>query len=66
MYTIPWVKKIIIDINNNPEHFLNTELYYDSRVVGEYYESLTSHLAVVAYHRGMCDDELIIVTELLD
>ena len=26
--------KIIIDTNNNPEHFLTTKHYYDSRVVG--------------------------------
>jgi hypothetical protein len=26
--------KIIIDTNNNPEHFLNTNPYYDSLVSG--------------------------------
>eukprot|EP00884_Botryococcus_braunii_P006634 jgi/Botrbrau1/15972/Bobra.0294s0010.1 len=30
--------KIIIDANNNPEHFLTTNPYYDSLVVGKYCE----------------------------
>lgn len=54
--------KIIIDSNNNPEHFLTTNPYYDSRVVGKYCEKRDPTLAVVAYRRGQCDDELIIVT----
>ncbi|KAL7229187.1 hypothetical protein ACSBR2_007811 [Camellia fascicularis] len=54
--------KIIIDSNNNPEHFLTTNPYYDSRVVGKYCEKRDPTLAVVAYRRGLCDDELINVT----
>uniref|UniRef100_A0A2P2MW85 Clathrin heavy chain n=1 Tax=Rhizophora mucronata TaxID=61149 RepID=A0A2P2MW85_RHIMU len=54
--------KIIIDSNNNPEHFLITNPYYDSRVVGKYCEKRDPTLAVVAYRRGQCDDELINVT----
>nr|CAD1822052.1 unnamed protein product [Ananas comosus var. bracteatus] len=54
--------KIIIDSNNNPEHFLTTNPYYDSRVVGKYCEKRDPTLAVVAYRRGQCDDELIDVT----
>ncbi|KAJ7546236.1 hypothetical protein O6H91_08G031500 [Diphasiastrum complanatum] len=54
--------KIIIDTNNNPEHFLTTNPYYDSRVVGKYCEKRDPTLAVVAYRRGQCDDELISVT----
>lgn len=54
--------KIIIDTNNNPEHFLTTNPYYDSRVVGKYCEKRDPTLAVVAYRRGQCDDELIDVT----
>lgn len=50
---------IIIDSNNNPEHFLTTNPYYDSRVVGKYCEKRDPTLAVVAYRRGECDDELI-------
>ncbi|KAM3375864.1 clathrin heavy chain 1 isoform X1 [Capsicum galapagoense] len=54
--------KIIIDSNNNPEHFLTTNPYYDSRIVGKYCEKRDPTLAVVAYRRGQCDDELINVT----
>lgn len=54
--------KIIIDSNNNPEHFLTTNPYYDSRVVGKYCEKRDPTLAVVAYRRGQCDSELINVT----
>jgi len=54
--------KIIIDSNNNPEHFLTTNPFYDSRVVGKYCEKRDPTLAVVAYRRGQCDDELISVT----
>jgi hypothetical protein len=54
--------KIIIDSNNNPEHFLTSNPYYDSRVVGKYCEKRDPTLAVVAYRRGQCDDELINVT----
>lgn len=54
--------KIIIDTNNNPEHFLTTNPYYDSKVVGKYCEKRDPTLAVVAYRRGLCDDELVNVT----
>ncbi|CAO2817070.1 unnamed protein product [Amaranthus hypochondriacus] len=54
--------KIIIESNNNPEHFLMTNPYYDSRVVGKYCEKRDPTLAVVAYRRGQCDEELINVT----
>lgn len=54
--------KIIIDSNNNPEHFLTTNPYYDSRVVGKYCEKRDPTLAVVAYRRGQCDEELVNVT----
>ncbi|XP_077251138.1 clathrin heavy chain 2-like [Tasmannia lanceolata] len=54
--------KIVIESNNNPEHFLTTNPYYDSRVVGKYCEKRDPTLAVVAYRRGQCDDELINVT----
>ncbi|CAM0950540.1 unnamed protein product [Alopecurus aequalis] len=54
--------KIIIDSNNNPEHFLTTNPFYDSRVVGKYCEKRDPTLAVVAYRRGQCDEELIDVT----
>ncbi|XP_058747900.1 clathrin heavy chain 1-like [Vicia villosa] len=54
--------KIIIDNNNNPEHFLTTNLYYDSYVIGKYCEKSDPALAVVAYRRGKCDYELVNVT----
>ncbi|GBG80598.1 hypothetical protein CBR_g31057 [Chara braunii] len=54
--------KIIIDTNNNPEHFLTTNPYYDSRVVGKYCEKRDPTLACIAYKRGQCDDELVNVT----
>ncbi|KAL2541769.1 Clathrin heavy chain 1 [Abeliophyllum distichum] len=55
--------KIIIDSNNNPEHFLTTNPYYDSRVVGKYCEKRDPTLAVVAYQRGQCDEELVNVLD---
>lgn len=51
--------KIIIDSNNNPEHFLTTNPYYDSAVVGKFAEKRDPGLACVAYKRGQCDDELV-------
>ncbi|GFY82277.1 clathrin, heavy chain [Actinidia rufa] len=41
--------KIIIDSNNNLEHFLSINPYYDSRVVDKYCEKRDPNLAVVAY-----------------
>lgn len=54
--------KIIIDTNNNPEHFLTTNPYYDSLVVGKYCEKRDPHLACIAYKRGLCDDALVSCT----
>jgi clathrin heavy chain len=51
--------KIIIDTNNNPEHFLTTNPYYDSVSVGKYAEKRDPNLACVAYKRGKCDDALV-------
>nr|AQQ11752.1 clathrin heavy chain 2 [Chara australis] len=56
------IGKILIDTNNNPEHFLNTNPYYDPRVVGKHCEKRDPLLACVAYKKGQCDDELIAVT----
>ncbi|XP_058808391.1 clathrin heavy chain [Phymastichus coffea] len=53
--------KIYIDSNNNPERFLKENQFYDSRVVGKYCEKRDPHLACIAYERGSCDRELIIV-----
>jgi clathrin heavy chain len=54
--------KIIIDTNNNPEHFLTTNPYYDSAVVGKFAEKRDPGLACVAYKRGQCDDQLVACT----
>lgn len=54
--------KIIIDTNNNPEHFLTTNPYYDSQVVGKFAEKRDPGLACVAYKRGQCDDALLLCT----
>ncbi|KAF5839265.1 clathrin heavy chain 2 [Dunaliella salina] len=51
--------KVIIDTNNNPEHFLSTNPFYDSLIVGKYAERRDPNLACVAYKRGACDDALI-------
>ena len=53
---------ILIDSNTNPEHFLTTNEYYDSKVVGKYCEKRDPNLACVAYKRGNCDLELVEVT----
>jgi len=54
--------KIYIDTGKAPEKFLETNRFYDSRVVGKYCEKRDPHLAVMAYKRGECDEELIEVT----
>ena len=54
--------KIIVDANNNPEHFLTTNPYYDSLVVGKFAEKRDPGLACVAYKRGLCDDALVACT----
>ena len=54
--------KIYIDSNNNPERFLRENEFYDSHVVGRYCEKRDPHLACVAYERGQCDEELVVVS----
>lgn len=54
--------KIIVDSNKDPETFLNTNQYYDSKVVGKHCEKRDPYLAFVAYRRGKCDAELLAVT----
>eukprot|EP00698_Gefionella_okellyi_P003029 TRINITY_DN12851_c0_g1_i1.p1 TRINITY_DN12851_c0_g1~~TRINITY_DN12851_c0_g1_i1.p1 ORF type:complete len:1713 (+),score=451.79 TRINITY_DN12851_c0_g1_i1:76-5214(+) len=54
--------KIIVDANNDPEHFLQTNQFYDSLIVGKYCEKVDPHLAYVAYKRGQCDNELVEIT----
>eukprot|EP01114_Cavostelium_apophysatum_P018457 TRINITY_DN570_c0_g1_i1.p1 TRINITY_DN570_c0_g1~~TRINITY_DN570_c0_g1_i1.p1 ORF type:complete len:1701 (-),score=654.78 TRINITY_DN570_c0_g1_i1:153-5255(-) len=54
--------KIVIDSNKDAENFLNTNQYYDSKVVGKYCEKRDPYLAFVAYKRGRNDAELLAVT----
>jgi len=56
--------KIYVDNNKNPQDFLITNEYYDSRIVGKYCEDRNPDLAFTAYKRagGACDEELIAVT----
>ncbi|TPX38293.1 hypothetical protein SmJEL517_g00095 [Synchytrium microbalum] len=56
------IAKIYIDTNTNAEAFLKENKFYDSRVVGKYCEKRDPYLAFIAYERGLCDMELIDVT----
>jgi clathrin heavy chain len=55
---------IYIDINKDPQGFLISNPYYDSKVVGKYCEERNPDLAFIAYKRawGSCDMELVEVT----
>ncbi|CAD6903869.1 unnamed protein product [Tilletia controversa] len=54
--------KIYIDTNNNAEAFLKDNNLYEPRVVGKYCEKRDPYLAYIAYAKGLCDDELINLT----
>jgi clathrin heavy chain len=54
--------KIYVDSNNNAEAFLKENQFYDSHVMGRYCEKRDPYLAFLAYQRGQCDDELLLVT----
>jgi len=54
--------KIYIDMNNRPEEYLVSNMYYDSKSVGAYCEKRDPHLAFIAYKRGQCDAEIVDVT----
>ena len=58
--------KIYIDINNNinPQHFLMTNKFYDSKALGEYCESRDPRFAFIAHKRacGSWDKQLVEVT----
>lgn len=54
--------KIKIDSNNDPESFLKENGIYDPLVVGKYCEKRDPYLAYIAYAKGLCDDELISIT----
>lgn len=57
--------KIYIDTGlKDPQQFLITNQFYDSKIVGKYCEDRNPDLAFTAYKRawGKCDEELIEVT----
>lgn len=54
--------KIKIDSNADPEAFLKENNIYDPLVVGKYCEKRDPYLAYIAYAKGLCDDELIAIT----
>ncbi|KEI41487.1 uncharacterized protein L969DRAFT_58574 [Mixia osmundae IAM 14324] len=54
--------KIAIDSNNNPEAFLKENNIYDPLIVGKYCEQRDPYLAYIAYAKGLCDNELIQIT----
>jgi clathrin heavy chain len=56
------VAKVYVDTNSNPQHFLETNAFYDSVAVGKYCAKRDPFLAFVAFRRGKCDDELLTVT----
>ena len=56
------IAKTYIDANQNPEHFLRSNPYYDSAEVGKYCEKRDPNLCVIAFTRGQCDDALVDVT----
>ncbi|KZV93530.1 clathrin heavy-chain terminal domain-containing protein [Exidia glandulosa HHB12029] len=51
-----------IYLNNNPEAFLKENNLYEPLVVGKYCEKRDLYLAFIAYAKGMCDDELVAIT----
>ena len=56
------IGKSYIDANQNPEHFLRSNQYYDSAELGKYCEKRDPMLCVIAFERGQCDEELVDVT----
>ena len=56
------IGKIYVDTNNDAKKFLEENPFYDSRNVGKYCEDRDPYLAYVAYRRGLCDKELIELT----
>lgn len=58
------IGKIYITMNKDAQHFLQTNRYYDSKVIGEFCIKLDPFLAFLAYKRanGECDTELLQVT----
>jgi len=54
--------KVYVDANISPEHFLDTNEHYDPLAVGRYCAKRDPFLAVVAFRKGKCDDEMLELT----
>jgi clathrin heavy chain len=54
--------KIYIEINEGVEKFLESNEFYDALIVGQYCETRDPSLALVAYMRGNCHDQIIEVS----
>lgn len=54
--------KVYIDTNRNAQHFLETNVYYDSRDVGQFCSKRDPMLAFTAFRRGNCDEEVLQLT----
>uniref|UniRef100_A0A7S1XLU7 Clathrin heavy chain n=1 Tax=Phaeomonas parva TaxID=124430 RepID=A0A7S1XLU7_9STRA len=55
------IGKIYIQLNRDPNSFLENNQFYEPSVLGKFSEKLDPSLAVIAYRRanGACDDDLI-------
>ncbi|KAK1942907.1 Clathrin heavy chain 1 [Phytophthora citrophthora] len=53
--------RVYVTLNKNPQDFLTTNKFYDSKVVGEFCEQANPYLAFLVYRRGgaVYDDDLI-------
>jgi len=53
--------KIYVTMNREPKQFLETNMFYDSRVLGNFCEPLDPALSFLAFKRakGECDDDLV-------
>ncbi|EZG81077.1 putative clathrin heavy chain [Gregarina niphandrodes] len=56
------VAKVYIDTNRDAAKFLDNNANYNAREIGKYCENKDPHMAVAAYIKGRCDDELIELT----
>lgn len=54
--------KVYVDTNRNAQHFLETNVYYNSLEVGKFCAKRDPMLAFIAYRRGVCDEEVLQLT----
>ncbi|KAG6824726.1 hypothetical protein H0H92_006017 [Tricholoma furcatifolium] len=54
--------KIYIDSDNNTEQFLKENNLFEPLVVGKFCKKRDPYLVYIAYAKGLCDDELIAIT----